>query len=142
MAAIRHMRLALLGSAFLAGTAHAQTTGWTISEASPGVAVLHEGKSKVAARGGALEVGDIVATGTNARAVLVNGNEYAVVAPNSRLQIADPESSSGLLQFFEKVGNVVFGARPTLPNLVTAVEDKYPLIPQTRLRATATPWTA
>jgi ribosomal protein S12 methylthiotransferase len=41
-----------------------------------------------------------------------------------------------------KVGNVVFGARPARPNLVTAVEDRYPLIPQTRLRATATPWTA
>ncbi len=41
-----------------------------------------------------------------------------------------------------RVGNVVFGARPALPNLVSPVGDKYPLIPQTRLRATATPWTA
>lgn len=40
------------------------------------------------------------------------------------------------------VGNAVFGARPRQINLVEQVADKYPLIPQTRLRATATPWTA
>ncbi len=40
------------------------------------------------------------------------------------------------------VGNVVFGARPRQINLVEQVADKYPLIPQTRLRATTTPWTA
>ena len=41
-----------------------------------------------------------------------------------------------------QVGNVVFGARPARPHLVAARLDKYPLIPQARLRATATPWTA
>jgi len=40
------------------------------------------------------------------------------------------------------IGNVVFGTRPRQINLVETVADKYPLIPQARLRATATPWTA
>ena len=40
------------------------------------------------------------------------------------------------------IGSVVFGTRPRQINLVEQVADKYPLIPQTRLRATATPWTA
>ncbi len=40
------------------------------------------------------------------------------------------------------IGNVVFGARPRQINLVETVADKYPLIPQARLRATRTPWTA
>ena len=40
------------------------------------------------------------------------------------------------------IGNVVFGSRPRQINLVETVADKYPLIPQARLRATATPWTA
>ena len=40
------------------------------------------------------------------------------------------------------IGNVVFGTRPRQINLVEQVADKYPLIPQARLRATATPWTA
>ncbi len=41
-----------------------------------------------------------------------------------------------------QVGNVVFGDRPRQINLVAQVADKYPLIPQARLRATRTPWTA
>ena len=41
-----------------------------------------------------------------------------------------------------QVGNVVFGQRPRQINLVEAVADKYPLIPQARLRAGGTPWTA
>ena len=40
------------------------------------------------------------------------------------------------------IGSAVFGARPRQINLVEQVADKYPLIPQARLRATATPWTA
>ena len=40
------------------------------------------------------------------------------------------------------IGNAGFGARPRQINLVEQVADKYPLIPQARLRATATPWTA
>jgi len=40
------------------------------------------------------------------------------------------------------IGAVVFGTRPRQINLVETVADKYPLIPQARLRATATPWTA
>ncbi len=40
------------------------------------------------------------------------------------------------------VGNVVFGARPTDAHQVVEVGDKYPLVPQARLRATGTPWTA
>ncbi|MDQ2798104.1 MAG: MiaB/RimO family radical SAM methylthiotransferase, partial [Armatimonadota bacterium] len=41
-----------------------------------------------------------------------------------------------------QVGNVVFGQRPRQINLVETVADKYPLVPQARLRATGTPWTA
>ena len=41
-----------------------------------------------------------------------------------------------------QVGNVVFGARPPRANLVQERLEKYPLVPQARLRATATPWTA
>ncbi len=40
------------------------------------------------------------------------------------------------------IGSAVFGSRPRQINLVEAVADKYPLIPQARLRSTATPWTA
>jgi ribosomal protein S12 methylthiotransferase len=41
-----------------------------------------------------------------------------------------------------QVGNVVFGGLPVRRNQVQAVDEKYPLIPRARLRASATPWTA
>ncbi|MEO7715505.1 MAG: 30S ribosomal protein S12 methylthiotransferase RimO [Capsulimonas sp.] len=40
------------------------------------------------------------------------------------------------------VGNVVFGPRPGMKNLVVPVADKYPLVPPVRLRASGAPWTA
>lgn len=94
-----------------AAPAGAAVPPWTISEASSGVLVVHSGISKIAARGGRAEAGDVIVTGTNARAVLVRGEEYAVVAPNSRLQVGDPVASGGMMQFLEKAGNVVFSIR-------------------------------
>lgn len=41
-----------------------------------------------------------------------------------------------------KIGNVVFGDRPSRHNLVDPVLERYPLVPEKRLRATATPWSA
>lgn len=41
-----------------------------------------------------------------------------------------------------QISNLVFGSRPRQINLVEQVAEKYPLIPQSRLRATGTPWTA
>src|SRR5690242_544609 len=108
---MRLMKLALLSSVCLATPALATSSGWTISEASTGVMVVHAGVSRAAARGGRVQAGDIVSTGQNARAVLVNGDEYAVVSPNSRLEIADPRSSGGLMQFIEKIGNAVFSVK-------------------------------
>lgn len=108
------MRRAILG--FLLGTAMATpalagTPAWTISEASQGVMINHAGQLKPAMRGGHAAFGDVITTGPNARAVLVRGEEYAVIAPNSRLQVADPAASGGLTQFLERLGNVVFSVK-------------------------------
>jgi hypothetical protein len=108
------MRRAILG--FLLGTAMATpalagTPAWTISEASQGVMINHAGQLKPAMRGGHAASGDVITTGPNARAVLVRGEEYAVIAPNSRLQVADPAASGGLTQFLERLGNVVFSVK-------------------------------
>src|SRR3546814_6588562 len=53
-------------------------------------------------------------TGPNARAVLVRGEEYAIVAPNTRLEIADPAKSGGLWQIVESAGNIVFSIKKKL----------------------------
>ncbi|MGN6376289.1 MAG: hypothetical protein ACTHMG_12150, partial [Sphingomonas sp.] len=75
---MRMFKLALLSGVCLGTAAHAAAPSWTISEASSGVVVVHAGVSTVAARGGHLQAGDIVSTAANGRAVLVNGDEYAV----------------------------------------------------------------
>ena len=41
-----------------------------------------------------------------------------------------------------QISHAVFGARPRQINLVQGVAEKYPLVPMSRLRATATPWTS
>lgn len=61
----------------------------------------------------------------------------------SELALEIPEVDAFLgIESAPQVGNVVFGARPANVNLVHDVIDKYPLIPQARLRASGTPWTA
>lgn len=108
---MRRVVFGLLLTTAIATPVVAGTPPWTISEASQGVMINHAGQVKGAARGGKAEPGDVITTGPNARAVLVRGEEYAVVAPNSRLQVADPAATGGLTQFLEKIGNVVFSVK-------------------------------
>jgi hypothetical protein len=106
------------------GTAFAGAPGWTLSETSGQVSVVSTGLVKAATRGGALITGDIVNTGRNGRAVLVRGEEYLVVAPNSRLRVADPAKSGGLTQIVESFGNVIYKIKKmTMPHF--AVETPF-----------------
>ena len=67
--------LALAG-ALVAIPAHAAgDPGWVLSEATPGVTVLHAGRAMAGERHARLEAGDVVMTAGNARAVLVRGEE-------------------------------------------------------------------
>jgi len=93
---------------FMTSAASAAPDGWQISEKSGTVTVLHSGVSKIALQGNAIAMGDVVNTGPNGRAVLVRGQEYLVIAPNSRLRIADPAPSGGMVQILQDVGNVIF----------------------------------
>ena len=102
------LTLAAIGL-FMANAAFAAAPeGWKISEKSGTVTVLHSGVSKIALQGNAISTGDVVNTGANGRAVLVRGQEYLVIAPNSRLRIADPAPSGGMIQILQDVGNVIF----------------------------------
>jgi FecR protein len=106
---MRTARLGLIIATLFAGSAaYAGAPGWTISESSGKVAVVSTGVVKVAVRGGALTTGDFVTTGANGRAVLVRGEEYLVVAPNSRIRVADPAKSGGMTQIIEHFGNVIY----------------------------------
>jgi hypothetical protein len=128
VAGIKTMRTARLGliiaTLFASGAAYAGAPGWTISESSGKVSVVSTGVVKVAVRGGALTTGDFVTTGANGRAVLVRGEEYLVVAPNSRIRVADPAKSGGMTQIIEHFGNVIYKIKKmTMPHF--AVETPF-----------------
>ena len=86
----------------------ANESTWTVSEMSGSVQVAHRGMSRIATRGLSVTAGDTVNTGPGARAVLVRGTEYMMVAAGSRLQLQPEAQSSGFTQMIEEFGNVVF----------------------------------
>lgn len=89
----------------------AADAAWTVSDAAPGVTIRHGAHERAATRGLKLSVGDVVQTAANARAVLVSGETYAMVAPNSRLEVSARSADTSFWQFFERMGNVVFSVR-------------------------------
>jgi hypothetical protein len=122
------MRIGRQGLAIISllasGAAFAGTPGWSVSESSGQVTIASTGLVKAALRGGGVAVGDIVSTGRNGRAVLVRGEEYLVVAPNSRIRVADPVKSGGMTQIIEQFGNVIFKIKKmTMPHF--AVETPF-----------------
>lgn len=106
---MKNAKIILTIAAMMAGgSAQAETPQWKLSESAGTVNVLRSGVSRIAISGGNLSAGDVITTGTKSRAVLVRGQEYVVVSPNSRLRISAPEQSGGVVQFFEELGNVLF----------------------------------
>ena len=86
----------------------AQSSGWMVSEVSGPVFVDRDGKRVAARRGAAVEVGDTIATGARARAVLVHQNDFVTVASNSRVRIPKESKNSSITQFFQEIGNAIF----------------------------------
>ena len=72
----------------------AKDPGWTISESSGSVRIAHAGLTKIATRGTAVVAGDVVTTGIGARAVLVRGTEFMMVAPGSQLRVRLPDGAA------------------------------------------------
>lgn len=101
-------RLIAILAASYSTMAIANESTWTVSEMSGSVQVAHRGMSRIATRGLSVTAGDTVTTGPGARAVLVRGTEYMMVAAGSRLQLQPEAQSSGLTQMIEEFGNVVF----------------------------------
>lgn len=109
----RFFACALMAGTLFASPAHARDLAWTISEATGGVTIVTNGLSKTANRNDELQAGDIVTTAANARAVIVREGEYVMVAPNSRIEIAETEQS-GITQIIEGFGNAVYSIRKKL----------------------------
>jgi hypothetical protein len=106
---MRTLKLFLgLAGLLASSTAFAGVPGWVVSESSGQVSILSAGVSKVVHRGGAVAVGETVSTGANGRAVLVRGEEYLIVSPNTRIRVVDPARSGGMTQIMELFGNTIF----------------------------------
>ena len=109
---VGRLRFAIaLPGLLMATSALGGVPSWTLSEASGPVTVASSGMVRVGNRGATLSAGDAVATGAKGRAVIVRGQEYLVIAPNSRLRVADPAKHGGVTQIVEQLGNVVYRIR-------------------------------
>jgi hypothetical protein len=110
------MRKMILGAAApillaMTGTAAVAADGapWTVSEASGDVRLVDNGKTRAARRGALLASGSIIATGANARAVIVRGKEFVVVSPRSQLRVPlAAESNGGIIQMIADFGTALF----------------------------------
>src|SRR5689334_13843365 len=84
------MRRTIISMALLAfavsGEAAAQT-GWRVSESSGDVRVAVNGETRPVTRGMLLASGAVVASNPGGRAVLVNGRDYVILSPSSRVRL-------------------------------------------------------
>ena len=84
-----------LAVAVAATPAAAQDNAWRISEISGDVRISDRGQVRPASRGALLSSGSVIA-GARARAVLVRGRQYVVVAPNSTLRLGDTATTGAV----------------------------------------------
>ena len=103
------IKSSLVFATLMASTsALASTPDWKVSEASGSVSIVRDGKVLTAKENSALEAGDVIRTGDKGRAVLVRGKEFVVVSPRAELQLAEPEKTGPVIQFFQNIGNALF----------------------------------
>ena len=91
--------------------AHAQRqAGWRVSEVSGDVRISEGGRSRAATRGALLASGSTITAGGRARAVLVRGQQYVTVSPNTQLRVAEPQAqqSRGFIQIITDWGSALF----------------------------------
>jgi hypothetical protein len=81
---------------------------WIVGERSGSVTVQHNGVGEIAMREAVVEAGDVVTTGATGTAVLMRGEEFVILAPNSRVRIADASESDAMVQVVAEAGNTVY----------------------------------
>ena len=87
---------------------------WIVTQRSGEVQVIRSGlqPASLAVRA-ALSPGDLIATGSNGRAMLTRGDDYIVVAPGSRLQIPKEEQARGFTRLIQQIGTMLYKVRHT-----------------------------
>ncbi|HEX8532987.1 MAG TPA: FecR domain-containing protein [Allosphingosinicella sp.] len=106
---MRKMIIGLAPLLLAIGTgASAQSPGWKVSEVSGDVRLVENGRTRAATRGALLASGSTIATGTNARAVIVRGEEFVVISPRTQLRVPAVQSQNAIMQLIEDFGTAVF----------------------------------
>ena len=87
---------------------------WIVTQKSGDVRVLRNGvqPASLAVRS-ALSAGDVIATGSNGRAMLTRGGDYVVVAPGRRLLLPKEEQKSGFTRLIQQVGTMLYKVKHT-----------------------------
>ncbi len=95
-------------------TAKEVVSAWIVSQKSGEVRVIRNGMqpASVSLRA-ALSPGDIVATGANGRAMLTRGDDYVVVAPDSRLALPKEQQETGFTRLIQQVGTMLYKVKRT-----------------------------
>ena len=79
-----------------------------MSEVSGSVRLTENGQSRNAIRGALLSSGAVIATAPGARAVIVRGEEFVVISPNSQLRVPAAAEAGGVMQMIEDFGVALF----------------------------------
>ena len=90
------------------GSALAATPAWKVSEVSGDVRMTENGRARPAVRGALLASGATIATGPNARAVIVRGEEFVVISPRTQLRVPAASAPNKIMQLIEDFGTAVF----------------------------------
>lgn len=87
---------------------------WTVAHKSGDVRVVRNGMQPTSVNvRAALAPGDIVATGSNGRAMLTKGDDYVVVAPSSRLVLPKAQEQSGYTRLIQQMGTMLYKVKRT-----------------------------
>ena len=112
------MRIVHVIAAFLALIATPalakEGSAWIVTQKSGDVRVIHNGLQPASVQvRAALSPGDVIATGTNGRAMLTRGDDYVVVAPGSRLLLPKAEDKRGFTRLIQQVGTMLYKVKHT-----------------------------
>ena len=92
----------------LSAAAAQAAPNWMVTEVSGDVRLSEGGRTRAAGKGMLLVSGATIMTGPTARAVIVRGGEFVVIAPATRIRVPQAEAPNKIMQLIEEWGSAVF----------------------------------
>lgn len=98
--------LALTAGMLLASAGHAETADWSLITAHGEVTITNGETATRAQSGATLPTGATIATGPNGFATLLRDGRKVTLGANSRVRIADPAPTRGLVRLLADAGTI------------------------------------